>query len=101
MTRALAVLTFVATLAFAGSPFLSSGFNGFAADQFPVPQIGAPIQPAGYAFSIWGVIYLWLIAARRSAFSPDGRRRTGARSDCRCSSVSPWAASGSPSRRHP
>ena len=72
MTRALAVLTFVATLAFAGSPFLSSGFNGFAADQFPVSQIDAPIQPAGYAFSIWGVIYLWLIAG--TAFGLFARR---------------------------
>lgn len=62
MTRALAILTFVAALAFAVSPFLSSGFNGFAANQFPVPQVDPPIQPAGYAFSIWGVIYLWLIA---------------------------------------
>jgi len=62
MKPAIAVLTFLAALAFAGSPFLSSGFNGFTADQFPVPQRNAPIQPAGYAFSIWGLIYLWLIA---------------------------------------
>jgi hypothetical protein len=61
MDRAFAILTFVAAVAFAVSPFLSSGFNGFAADQFPVPQVDPPIQPAGYAFSIWGVIYLWLI----------------------------------------
>ena len=62
MTRAFAILTFVAAVAFAASPFLSGGFNGFAADQFPQPQVDPPIQPAGYAFSIWGVIYLWLIA---------------------------------------
>lgn len=62
MTRALAVLTLLAAVAFAGSPFLSTGFNGFTADQFPVPQTNPPIQPAGYAFSIWGLIYLWLIA---------------------------------------
>ncbi|MFO7806126.1 MAG: hypothetical protein R6V30_10725 [Paracoccaceae bacterium] len=62
MSRVLAVLTFLVAVAFAVSPFLSSGFNGFTADQFPVPQTDAPIQPAGYAFSIWGVIYLWLIA---------------------------------------
>jgi len=61
MKPAIAVLTFLAALAFAGSPFLSSGFNGFTADQFPVPQRDAPIQPSGYAFSIWGLIYLWLI----------------------------------------
>jgi hypothetical protein len=62
MTRAFAILTFVAAIAFAVAPFLSDGFNGFAADQFPLPQDAPPIQPAGYAFSIWGVIYLWLIA---------------------------------------
>ena len=62
MTRALAILTLVAAVAFAASPFLSGGFNGFSADQFPRPQVDPPIQPAGYAFSIWGVIYLWLIA---------------------------------------
>ncbi|WP_273498905.1 hypothetical protein, partial [Lentibacter algarum] len=31
-------------------------------NQFPVPQIDPAVQPAGYAFSIWGPIYLWLIA---------------------------------------
>lgn len=62
MTRAVAILTFVAAVAFAVSPFLSSGFNGFAPDQFPVPQDDPPIQPAGYAFAIWGLLYLWLIA---------------------------------------
>lgn len=58
MNRMPALLTLLATLAFALSPLLSSGFNGFAPDQFPIP----PVQPAGYAFSIWGLIYLWLIA---------------------------------------
>lgn len=62
MPRTLAVLTLLAAIAFAASPFLSSGFNGFTANQFPVPQTDPPIQPAGYAFSIWGLIYLWLIA---------------------------------------
>ena len=51
-----------AALAFAASPFLSDGFNGFSPEQFPVPQDNPPVQPAGYAFSIWGLIYLWLIA---------------------------------------
>lgn len=52
----------VAAFGFAASPFLATGFNGFTADQFPIPQVDAPVQPAGYAFSIWGLIYLWLIA---------------------------------------
>ena len=54
-------LIFAAALAFAISPFLSPEFGGFDADRFPVPQDNPPGQPAGYAFGIWGVIYLWLI----------------------------------------
>jgi hypothetical protein len=63
MTRTKTVLTLVAAIAFALSPLTTTGFNGFAPDQFPVPQTDPPIQPAGWAFSIWGVIYLWLIAS--------------------------------------
>ena len=48
-------------ITFAASPFLVEGFAGFDPDQFPVPQNDPPVQPSGYAFSIWGVIYLWLI----------------------------------------
>ncbi len=58
----------LATLAFVLSPMLTMGFNGFTPSQFPVPQINAPVQPAGYAFSIWGVIYLWLIAGAGYGF---------------------------------
>jgi hypothetical protein len=28
-----------------------------------VPVDDPPIQPAGWAFAIWGVIYLWLVAS--------------------------------------
>jgi hypothetical protein len=59
--RLAAILVLVAGLAFAVSPFFSTGFNGFAPDQFPIPQNDPPIQPAGYAFSIWGIIYIWLL----------------------------------------
>jgi len=58
-----AVLTAVATLAFVTSPIWSGPFSGFAPDQTPIDQSNPPIQPAGYAFSIWGVIYLWLVAS--------------------------------------
>ncbi|WP_299772239.1 hypothetical protein [uncultured Tateyamaria sp.] len=51
----------ILALAFAASPFLVPGFGGFDADQFPIPQVDPPVQPEGYAFAIWGVIYLWLI----------------------------------------
>ncbi len=56
-----AILCFLLAIAFAASPFFVDGFAGFDPDQFPVPQNDPPVQPAGYAFSIWGVIYLWLI----------------------------------------
>lgn len=51
----------ILALAFAASPFWVPGFGGFDADQFPIPQVDPPVQPEGYAFAIWGVIYLWLI----------------------------------------
>lgn len=47
---------------FAAMPFFTP-FNGFDPDRFPIPQNDPPAQPAGWAFSIWGVIYLWLIAS--------------------------------------
>ncbi|WP_397542212.1 hypothetical protein [Roseovarius salis] len=62
MERMKAILTLTAALAFALSPLTTAGFNGFRPDQFPVPQVDPPVQPAGYAFGIWGVIYLWLLA---------------------------------------
>ncbi|MEM6407301.1 MAG: hypothetical protein AAF700_02665 [Pseudomonadota bacterium] len=54
-------LVFLATLAFAISPFLNPEFGGFDPERYPIPQRNPPVQPAGYAFAIWGVIYLWLI----------------------------------------
>ncbi len=56
-----AVLCFLLSLSFAASPFFVEGFGGFDPAQFPVPQNDPPVQPAGWAFSIWGLIYLWLI----------------------------------------
>lgn len=58
---AVAVLAFIFAGLFALSPLFVPDFGGFDADQFPVPQIDPPVQPEGYAFAIWGVIYLWLI----------------------------------------
>jgi len=62
MQRFKAIATLLAAIAFLLSPFFSSGFNGFSAGQFPIPQVDPPVQPAGYAFSIWGLIYLALLA---------------------------------------
>lgn len=58
-----APLTLALSLAFAASPFFTDPFTGFRAEQLPVPQIDPPIQPAGYAFAIWGLIYGWLIVS--------------------------------------
>ncbi len=55
-----AILVAVAALAFAVSPFFVP-FDGFDPTQYPIPQDNPPVQPAGYAFSIWGLIYLWLL----------------------------------------
>ncbi|MFN7003137.1 MAG: hypothetical protein ACK4NW_06850 [Roseinatronobacter sp.] len=60
MTRILPYLTLVATAAFLISPYVTDPFTGFDPARFPVPQQDPPVQPAGYAFAIWGVIYLWL-----------------------------------------
>lgn len=63
MTRHLAALTLILTTAFVAAPLLVSDFSGFSADQLPIPQINPPVQPAGYAFGIWGIIYLWLLVS--------------------------------------
>ncbi|MEM6478825.1 MAG: hypothetical protein AAF647_07245 [Pseudomonadota bacterium] len=61
--KLLAPLTALATLAFAAAPFVTAPFSGFREDQLPIPQLDPPIQPAGYAFAIWGVIYTWLVVS--------------------------------------
>lgn len=63
MSRFIAPLTLFLAVAFAASPLFTDPFTGFRADQLPIPQINPPIQPAGYAFAIWGLIYSWLIAS--------------------------------------
>lgn len=57
-----AILTLIFTATFLVSPAFTS-FTGFEANQLPIPQIDPPIQPAGYAFGIWGLIYAWLAAS--------------------------------------
>ncbi len=58
-----AILTAVFTATFVASPFVTEPFTGFRPDQLPIPQINPPVQPAGWAFSIWGLIYGWLIVS--------------------------------------
>ena len=50
------------TVTFAVAPFVTEPFSGYTADQLPIPQEDPVIQPPGWAFAIWGVIYTWLVA---------------------------------------
>lgn len=61
MRPLVAALCLLLSIAFAASPFFVNGFDGFDPNQFPVPQDNPPVQPEGYAFAIWGVVYGWLI----------------------------------------
>jgi len=63
MKNLTSAVTLLLTIAFAVSPALTNPFSGFLANQLPIPQTDPPIQPAGYAFSIWGLIYAWLIVS--------------------------------------
>jgi len=54
-------LALILTATFVVSPAFTDPFMGFTADQLPYPQIDPPVQPAGYAFAIWGLIYGWLV----------------------------------------
>ena len=71
----IAILCLLLSIAFAASPLLTPGFGGFDADQFPIPQDNPPVQPAGYAFAIWGLIYAWLILGL--GWGPTGLPRDG------------------------
>lgn len=55
------VLVLLMALAFGLSPLLTPDFRGYDATQFPVRLDAPAILPAGYAFGIWGLIYLWLV----------------------------------------
>ena len=55
-------LLLVVTLTFGIAPFVTPPFTGYDPSIFPVFVARPFIQPAGYAFSIWGLIYLALIA---------------------------------------
>jgi hypothetical protein len=59
-TKALILL--LAAIAFGVAPFVTPPFTGYDPGLFPVRVERPSIQPAGYAFAIWSVIYLWLIA---------------------------------------
>lgn len=55
------LLLLPATLAFAAAPLFTPPFQGYDPALFPVVIPHPAIQPAGFAFAIWGLIYCWLI----------------------------------------
>ena len=57
-----AILLLIATVAFGAAPFITPPFTGYDPGIFPVEIARPSIQPAGFAFSIWALIYLGLIA---------------------------------------
>lgn len=61
-THTPALILLLATIAFGIAPFVTPPFTGYDPSMFPVRIERPSIQPAGYAFAIWSVIYLWLIA---------------------------------------
>ncbi len=61
MNRIFALVLLLSTVAFAVAPFVTPSFTGYEPGQFPVAIPDPAIQPAGYAFSIWSLIYVWLI----------------------------------------
>lgn len=52
----------ILAVGFAAAPIFSNGFGGFSRESFPVQVERWPAQPVGWAFSVWGLIYLALIA---------------------------------------
>jgi hypothetical protein len=61
MKRIIQPALVLATLAFVVAPALTPPFTGYDPGVFPVRVDRPSIQPAGYAFAIWGLIYVWLL----------------------------------------
>ena len=61
MARLSALILLLATVAFAAAPLITPPFTGYDPSVFPVRIDRPAVQPAPYAFSIWLVIYVWLI----------------------------------------
>jgi len=59
--RMKAILTLTGALAFLLFSAAAPPFTGYTAEQLPQAIGRPPVQPAGYAFGIWGVIYPWLV----------------------------------------
>jgi hypothetical protein len=78
MMRPLPLLVLLFTLTFIASGYLIP-FDGYDGTQLPIPQDDPPIQPAGWAFAVWLIIYGWLLVSAvhgllRRADDPDWDR---------------------------
>lgn len=62
MKRLIQPALLLAAVAFVAAPALTPPFTGYDPGMFPVRIDRPAIQPAGYAFAIWGLIYAWLLA---------------------------------------
>jgi len=58
--KARAILILVLTVVFGVAPYITTPFRGFDPTQFPVLIARPSIQPIGWAFAIWGLIYIAL-----------------------------------------
>lgn len=58
--KARAILILVLTVAFGVAPYVTTPFRGFDPTLFPVAIPRPSIQPVGWAFAIWGLIYVAL-----------------------------------------
>lgn len=56
-----AILTLAAAVSFVGFSYAAPDFRGYDIAQMPHAEARPPVQPAGFAFAIWGIIYLWLV----------------------------------------
>ncbi len=59
--RIRAVFLLCLAILFALTPLMLPSFDGYDPEDFPVQVLRPSVQPAGYAFSIWLVIYAGLI----------------------------------------
>ncbi|WP_333817020.1 hypothetical protein [Tabrizicola sp.] len=59
--RVRAVFLLCLAILFALTPLMLPSFDGYDPEDFPVQVLRPSVQPAGYAFSIWLVIYAGLI----------------------------------------
>jgi hypothetical protein len=71
-----AILLLAATCAFGVAPFVTPPFTGYDPGMFPVEIARPSIQPAGFAFSIWALIYVGLIV--HALFGLFARRESSA-----------------------